>query len=187
MKLYIGNLSYDTSEVELREFLAPFEPIVDLHMPIDRETGRPRGFAFVTLSSREVGEAAVAQLDGAELGGRNLRVREAEERRSNGPGGGGGGGGRPPRGGGYGGGGGGGGYDRRGGGGGGGGGGRHRGDRDYRPRGNREFGGEENYGGGGGDREYRDRGDRGDRGGDFRGRDRGDRDDRGGGKRYRSI
>lgn len=182
MKLYIGNLSYDTSEVELREFLTPFEPIVDLHMPIDRETGRPRGFAFVTLSSREVGEAAVAQLDGAELGGRNLRVREAEERRGNGPGGGGGGGGgRPPRSGGYGGGGGG--YERRGGGGGGG---RHRGDRDHRPRGNREFGGggEEGYG------DYRERSDRGDRGGDrdFRGRDRGDRDDRGGGgKRYRSI
>lgn len=176
MKLYIGNLSYDTAEAELRAFLAQYEPIVDLHMPIDRETGRPRGFAFVTLSSRELGEAAVAQLDGADLGGRNLRVREAEERRAA-PGGGGGGGGRPPRSGGYGGGGGGG-YDRRGGGGGGGGG-RPRGDREHRDRGER-----------GGDREYRDRGDRefrdrGDR--DFR--DRGDRDDRGGGggKRYRSL
>lgn len=179
MKLYIGNLSYDTSEAELREFLTPFEPIVDLHMPIDRETGRPRGFAFVTLSSREVGEAAVAQLDGADLGGRNLRVREAEERRNPGGGGGGGGGysggGRPPRGGGYGGGGGG--YERRGGGGGG----RPRGDRDFRGDrgGDREFRGE---------REFRDRGERGDR--DFR--ERGDRDDRGGGgggggKRYRSI
>lgn len=180
MKLYIGNLSYDTSEAELREFLTPFEPIVDLHMPIDRETGRPRGFAFVTLSSRELGEAAVAQLDGAELGGRNLRVREAEERR-NPPGGGGGGGGRPPRGGGYGGGGGGGGYERRGGGGGGGGGGRPRGDRDFRDRGDREFRGERGDREFRGEREFRDRGDR-----DFR--DRGDRDDRGGGgKRYRSI
>ena len=134
MKLYIGNLSYDTSEADLRVFLTPYEPIVDLHMPVDRETGRLRGFAFVTLSSREIGEAAVAQLDGAELDGRNLRVREAEDRRSPGGPGGGGGGGRPPRGGGYGGGGGGGygggggggyggggggGYDRRGGGGGG--------------------------------------------------------------------
>lgn len=132
MKLYIGNLSYDTSEAELRELLTPFEPILDLHMPVDRDTGRLRGFAFVTFSSREIGEAAVAQLEGAELGGRNLRVREAEDRR--GPGGGGGGGGGRPRGGGYGGGGGGygggggGGYDRRGGGGG-------RGDRDYRDRG----------------------------------------------------
>ena len=171
MKLYIGNLSYDTSEAELREFLSSFEPILDLHMPLDRDTGRARGFAFVTLSSRDAGEAAVAQLDGAELGGRNLRVREAEDRRT--PGGGGGGGGRPPRsgGGGYGGGGGGGGgYERRGGGGGGGG--RYRGERDR-----------------GGDRgDYRgEKGDRGDRG-DYRDRgDRGDRDDRGGGKRYRSI
>lgn len=107
MKLYIGNLSYDTSEVELREFLSPFDPILDLHMPLDRETGRPRGFAFVTLSSRDAGEAAVAQLDGSELGGRNLRVREAEDRRpAGGPSG-----SRPPRSGGYGG------QDRRGGGG----------------------------------------------------------------------
>jgi|APTNR8051073442_1049403.scaffolds.fasta_scaffold25865_2 cold-inducible RNA-binding protein len=173
MKLYIGNLSYDTAEAELREFLAQYEPIVDLHMPIDRETGRPRGFAFVTLSSRELGEAAVAQLDGADLGGRNLRVREAEERRAA-PGGGGGGGGRPPRSGGGGGGGGGGGYDRRGGGGGGG---KPRGDREFRDRGDRDSRGDR------GDREFRDRG--GDR--DFR--DRGDRDDRGGGggKRYRSL
>ena len=147
MKLYIGNLSYDTAEAELREFLAQYEPIVDLHMPIDRETGRPRGFAFVTLSSRELGEAAVAQLDGADLGGRNLRVREAEERRSVPGGGGGGGGGRPPRSGGGGGGGGGGGYDRRGGGGGGGGGGRPRGDREFRDRGDRD-----DRGGGGGKR-----------------------------------
>ncbi len=169
MKLYIGNLSYETTEAELREFLTPFDPIVDLHMPVDRDTGRPRGFAFVTLSSRDAGEAAVAQLDGAELGGRNLRVREAEERRSpggggggyGGGGGGGGGGGRPPRSGGYGGG--------RGGHGGGGGRPRDRDRGDYRgERGDREQRGE---------RDFRDRGDR----------ERGDRDDRGGGKRYRSI
>ena len=182
MKLYIGNLSYDTAEAELREFLAQYEPIVDLHMPIDRETGRPRGFAFVTLSSRELGEAAVAQLDGADLGGRNLRVREAEERRSvPGGGGGGGGGGRPPRSGG--GGGGGGGYDRRGGGGGGGGGGRPRGDREFRDRGDRDSRGDR------GDREFRGEREFRDRGSDRDFRDRGDRDDRGvgGGKRYRSL
>ena len=92
MKLYIGNIPYETSEVELREFLSAHEPIVDLHMPLDRDTGRPRGFAFVTLSSQEAGEEAVRQLDGAELDGRNLRVREAEER-----GGGGGGGHRGGR------------------------------------------------------------------------------------------
>jgi cold-inducible RNA-binding protein len=180
MKLYIGNLSYDTAEAELRGFLAQYEPIVDLHMPIDRETGRPRGFAFVTLSSRELGEAAVAQLDGADLGGRNLRVREAEERRSA-PGGG-GGGGRPPRSGG--GGGGGGGYDRRGGGGGGGG--RPRGDREFRDRGDRDSRGDR---GDRGDREFRGEREFRDRGSDRDFRDRGDRDDRGGGggKRYRSL
>ncbi|NLT69221.1 MAG: RNA-binding protein [Verrucomicrobiaceae bacterium] len=143
MKLYIGNLSYDSTESDLREFLAAYEPIVDLHMPLDRETGRQRGFAFVTLSSREMGEAAVTQLDGTDLGGRSLRIREAEDRRAPG-GGGGGGGGRPPRGGGYGGGGGGG-YDRRGDGG------RPRHDRDRRDRYDR------------GDRH--DRGDRDERGG----------------------
>ena len=140
MKLYIGNLNYDTTELELREHLAEYEPIVDLHMPLDRDTGRPRGFAFVTLSDRETGEAAVENLDGAELGGRSLRVREAEDRR-----GGGGGGGGHRRGSGGGGGGGGGGYDRerRGGGGG------------YDKRGS---------GGGGGG--YDRRRDRGDHGGD---------------------
>ncbi len=99
MKLYIGNLPYDTTEDELREALAEFEPIEDLFMPLDRETGRRRGFAFVTFSSRDTGEEAMRQLDGAEFGGRNLRVNEAEDRQQGG-GGGGGGGGRGPRGGG---------------------------------------------------------------------------------------
>lgn len=90
MKLYIGNLPYETSEVELREFLSDYEPIVDLHMPLDRDTGRARGFAFVTLSNREVGEAAIENLDGADCNGRPARVREAEDR----PRGGGGGGNR---------------------------------------------------------------------------------------------
>lgn len=142
MKLYIGNLSYDITELELREFLAEYEPLVDLHMPLDRDTGRPRGFAFVTLSNRESGEAAVENLDGAELAGRGLRVREAEDRRGGGGGGGNRGGGGGNRGGG--------GYDsdRRGGGGGG-----------YDKRGG---GGYDKRGGGG----YDKRGDRGNRGGD---------------------
>ncbi len=101
MKLYIGNLPYESSEAELREFLAEYEPIVDFHMPLDRDTGRPRGFAFVTLSSREIGESAVENLDGADFNGRPMRIREAEDR----PRGGGGGGGSHR-------GGGGGGYDR---------------------------------------------------------------------------
>ncbi|MEM6279567.1 MAG: RNA-binding protein [Verrucomicrobiota bacterium] len=94
MKLYLGNLPYESSEIEVREFLSDFEPIVDFHLPLDRETGRPRGFAFVTLSSREIGERAIEALDGADFNGRPARVREAEDRPR---GGGGGGGGRPPR------------------------------------------------------------------------------------------
>ena len=91
MKLYIGNLSYDSTEAELREFLSAFEPIQDVYIPLDRDTGRPRGFAFVTLSGREAGEEAIRTLDGQELDGRNLRISEAEDRRGGGGGGGGGG------------------------------------------------------------------------------------------------
>ncbi|MEM6279374.1 MAG: RNA-binding protein [Verrucomicrobiota bacterium] len=94
MKLYLGNLPYESSEAELREFLSDYEPLVDFHLPLDRDTGRPRGFAFVTLSSREIGERAIEELDGADFNGRPARVREAEDRPR---GGGGGGGGRPPR------------------------------------------------------------------------------------------
>jgi len=112
MKLYIGNLPYDTTESDLREYLASYEPLEDVYMPLDRDTQRPRGFAFVTFKDRETGEAAIEGLDGADFGGRPLRVSEAEERRGGGGGGGGGGGYR---------GGGGGGGGHRGGGGGGGG------------------------------------------------------------------
>jgi len=93
MKLFVGNLSYDTTEAELREFFADFEPILDFHRPNDRETGQPRGFAFITLQDRETGEKAVEELNDKELGGRQLRINEAEDRRNRGPQGGGGGGG----------------------------------------------------------------------------------------------
>ncbi|MGK0186333.1 MAG: cold-inducible RNA-binding protein [Verrucomicrobiales bacterium] len=89
MKLFIGNLSYETTEAELLDVLAEFDPILDFHRPLDRETGRPRGFAFVTLENREKGEAAVTKLNGVEMGGRKLHVNEAEDRRA--------GGGAPPR------------------------------------------------------------------------------------------
>lgn len=138
MKLYIGNIPYSVSEVELREALSEFEPFADFHYPTDWETGNHRGFAFVTVQDREAGERAIETLNGKECGGRPLRVSEAEERRKP-SGGGGGGGGRP--GGGYGGGGGGG----RGGYGGGGGGRRDGGGR-----------GDGGRGGRGGKREYRD-------------------------------
>lgn len=80
MKLFIGNLSFDTTESELREIFTPFEPVLEYVRPQDRETGRPRGFAFVTLEDREKGDAAIKALDGTELGGRQLRINEAEDR-----------------------------------------------------------------------------------------------------------
>lgn len=134
MKLYIGNIPYSVSEVELREALSEFEPFADFHYPTDWETGNHRGFAFVTVQDRETGERAIESLNGVDCGGRPLRVSEAEERRKP-SGGGGGGGGRSGGGGGggrggYGGGGGGGGRRD----GGGGRGGRSGGKREYRDR-----------------------------------------------------
>lgn len=86
MKLYIGNLSYEITEAELRGALAEYEPLLEVFLPVDRETGNPRGFAFVTFRDRETGEAAMAVLDGKEIGGRRLRVNEAEDRgRPSGP------------------------------------------------------------------------------------------------------
>jgi RNA recognition motif-containing protein len=102
MRLFVGNLSYNTSEDALRELFEQFGVVEDLAMPHDRETGRPRGFAFVTMAEDEAGKKAIEDLNGNEFEGRTLNVNEA---RPKSPGGGGGGG--------YGGGGGGGGdYDR---------------------------------------------------------------------------
>jgi hypothetical protein len=134
MDIYVGNLPFTATEEEVAGLFADFGPVEKVKIVTDRETGRPRGFCFVTLAdSARVKEAADA-VDGKELGGRPLRVNPAEprEKKPGGFGGGGGGGGR----GGFGGGGG----DRRGGGGGGGGG--YGGDR-------RGGGGGKSYGGGG--------------------------------------
>jgi RNA recognition motif-containing protein len=107
-RLYVGNLSVGTSRETVQAAFAGVGEVREVSLPTDRETGQPRGFAFVTMGSGQDAQAAIAQLNGAMLDGRSLRVNEAQERS---PGGGGRGGG----GGGYGGGGGGG---RRGGGGG---------------------------------------------------------------------
>ncbi len=123
-RLYVGNLSFNTTQETLRSTFAEFDEVSDVHLLMDRETGRPRGFAFVTMGSSEGAQKAISAMNGAVVDGRPLRVNEAEERQARGGGGGGGGGYGGGGGGGYGGGGGGG--SRRGGGGGGGGGG-HRG------------------------------------------------------------
>jgi RNA recognition motif-containing protein len=123
-KMYVGNLSYDVNDAELRELFEAHGTVSDVFIVKDRESGRPRGFAFVSMETKEEMDAAIEGLNGAEFMGRNLTINEArprEERPQGGGGGrsfggGGGGGGR----GGFGGGGGGGrGGDRRGGGGGG--------------------------------------------------------------------
>jgi RNA recognition motif-containing protein len=128
-KVFVGNLDYNTRREEVQAIFAEVGEIRDVFLPTDRETGRPRGFAFVEYANEEDAAKAIEKFNGHQLGGRALRVNAAEDRpRGAGGGGrpGGGGGGRPGGGGGYGGGGyggGGGGYGGSGGGGGYGGGG----------------------------------------------------------------
>jgi len=111
-RLYVGNLSFNSSEETVRNAFASIGEVQEVHLPTDRETGRPRGFAFVTMGSAQLAKEAISQLDGQMLEGRPLRVNEAEARQPRGGGGGGGGYGGGGGGGGYGGGGGGGGYGR---------------------------------------------------------------------------
>jgi len=106
MKLYVGNLSFNTSESQLRELFAAHGEVSSASLVMDRETGRPRGFGFVEFSNPEHAKAAINALNGKSIDGRDLTVNEAKPRESGG-GGGGGGGGRGGRGGGGGGGGGG--------------------------------------------------------------------------------
>lgn len=110
MKLYVGNMSFNTTQETLEALFSEFGEVQEVAIITDRETGRPRGFGFVTMDD-EGAKAAIAALDGNEFEGRNLNVNEAKPRENRGGGGGGGGRGR----GGYGGGGGGGGgrRDRR--------------------------------------------------------------------------
>lgn len=105
-RLYVGNLSFNSDTETVRNAFSQVGEVTDVHVVTDRETGRSRGFAFVTMATSELAEQAIAQLNGQMVDGRSLRVNEAEER-SNGNrgggrgfgGGGGGGGGRRERGG----------------------------------------------------------------------------------------
>ena len=90
-RLYVGNLSYQSNEESVREAFSAFGEVTDVHVVLDRDTGRSRGFAFVTMDSDSTAQQAIAEMNGAMLDGRALRVNEAEER------GRGGGGGRGPR------------------------------------------------------------------------------------------
>ena len=93
-RLYIGNLSFDTTEETLRNALAEDgRQVKEVNIMTDRDTGRPRGFAFAEMGSDQDAQAAIAALDGTNLDGRNLTVNEARERQPRSGGGGRGGGG----------------------------------------------------------------------------------------------
>src|SRR2546426_10041144 len=115
MKLYVGNLAFQTSSQELQTLFAQAGTVESVSLIEDRDTGRSRGFGFVEMSSKEEGAAAIAQFNGKEVNGRSLTVNEAKPRENRAGGGGGRGGVGGGRGGG---GGGGGGVQGRGGGGG---------------------------------------------------------------------
>ncbi len=87
-RIYIGNLSFDTSEDDLRAALTEGgRTVKDIHIVTDRETGKPRGFAFAEMANDADASAAIEALDGKDLGGRTLKVNEAKERQPRGGGG----------------------------------------------------------------------------------------------------
>ena len=85
MKLYVGNLSFQTTEQNLTELFAQHGAVTETNMIMDRETGRPRGFGFVTMSSAEEGQKAIDALHGQNHDGRDLTVNEAKPMESRGP------------------------------------------------------------------------------------------------------
>ena len=94
-KMYVGNLSYDVTQEELQALFEAHGAVSDVFIVKDRESGRPRGFAFVTMETKESMDAAIEALNGADFMGRNLAINEARPREERPSGGGGyGGGGR---------------------------------------------------------------------------------------------
>jgi RNA recognition motif-containing protein len=85
-KLYVGNLSYQTQELDLRDHFTPYGNVVSANIVSDRDTGRSRGFAFVEMGSDEEAQRAQEALDGQELDGRQLKVNEAKPRNEGGRG-----------------------------------------------------------------------------------------------------
>ncbi len=90
MKLYCGSLSWDTDDESLRDAFERFGEVEDARVITDRETGRSRGFGFVTFVNKDDAETAIGEMDGKELDGRTIKVNEARERAPRGGGGGGG-------------------------------------------------------------------------------------------------
>jgi cold-inducible RNA-binding protein len=91
MKMYVGNIPFQASEDDLRALFGEHGEVAEVFIPTDRESGRPRGFAFVTMDSKSAMVNAIKALDGQDFQGRNLKVNEARPREDRGGGGGGGG------------------------------------------------------------------------------------------------
>ena len=91
-KLYVGNLPFTSTEDDLRALFARHGSVDSVNVIMDRETGRPRGFAFVEMTEPSAAADAIKALDGSDLGGRSLKVSEAQDKQRSGGGGGGGGG-----------------------------------------------------------------------------------------------
>jgi RNA recognition motif-containing protein len=83
MSVYVGNLSYNVSEADLKEIFEEYGSVTRVQLPIDRETGRVRGFGFVEMSSGAEEDAAIEALDGAEWMGRQMKVNKARPREAN--------------------------------------------------------------------------------------------------------
>ena len=97
MRIYVGNLSYQTTQDDLSELFGQHGEVGDVHVPTDRETGRARGFAFVEMSDDQQAQLAIDAINGTDLGGRSLAVNKARERTESSRSGGGSGGGRGGR------------------------------------------------------------------------------------------
>ena len=92
MRLYVGNLSFNSTEDSVRQAFSAFGEVTSVHMVTDRDSGQPRGFGFVEMAGSSEGQAAIDGLNGTELDGRSLNVNEARPRPERDFGGGGGGG-----------------------------------------------------------------------------------------------
>ena len=86
-KLYVGNLPFSSTEEDLKDLFGRHGSVASVAVITDRETGRPRGFAFVEMEEASAAEEAVRALDGTDLGGRSIRVNEAHDKRGGGGGG----------------------------------------------------------------------------------------------------
>lgn len=84
-RLYVGNLSYNTTETQLQELFGAFGPVTNVDLIMDKFSGRPRGFGFVTMENKENAEAAIAGMHGKNVDGRDLTVNEARPREERAP------------------------------------------------------------------------------------------------------